>query len=137
MEKSFKSQVKIEDFETLRLIGKGEYGKVLLVRKLSSGELLAMKIIKKKLIEAKNQVEHTKAERSILEKATHPYIVRLRYAFHTNLKLYMAMEYCPGGELYFHLSKYKRFSEDRAKFYASCIVLALNYLHESNVVYRE
>jgi serine/threonine protein kinase len=134
---SEKKKLTIDDFETIRLLGKGEYGKVLLVRKKASGNLYALKIIKKKLIEKKKQIQHTKAERSILQKVDHPYIIHLKYAFHTSLKLYLVLEYCPGGELYFHINKYKRLSEDRAKFYSACIVLALDYLHERDIVYRE
>lgn len=137
MEPAAHQSVSIEDFETIRMLGRGEYGKVLLVRKKASGELFALKILKKKLISEKNQIQHTKAERSILQRADHPFIVRLRYAFHSSLKLYLALEYCPGGELYFHINQQKTFPEARAKFYAACIVLALDYLHSLNIIYRD
>ena len=137
MEQVGKKVMSLDDFEIIRLLGKGEYGKVLLVQKKNSNQLFALKILKKKLIEEKKQVQHTLSERSVLEKARHPYIVHLHYAFHTKAKLYMVLEYCPGGELYFHLNCLKRFPEDRAKFYASCIILALNYLHANKVIYRE
>lgn len=137
MEPTTHQPISIDDFETIRMLGKGEYGKVLLVRKKASGELFALKILKKKLISDKNQIQHTKAERSVLQRASHPFIVRLRYAFHTQQKLYLVLEYCPGGELYYHLSALKRFPEDRARFYAGCIILALDYLHDNNIIYRE
>ena len=137
MESLPKQSMTIDDFETIRLLGKGEYGKVLLVRKKDTGTLFALKIMKKKLIEVKNQIQHTRSERSILERANHPYIVRLRYAFRTKLKLYLVLEYCPGGELYFHINKFKKLPEDRAKFYAACIILALDYLHSQDIIYRE
>ena len=137
MEETTRRTISVDDFETIKLLGKGEYGKVVLVRKIDSGELFALKILKKRLIQDKNQIDHTKSERSILERVSHPYIVHLRYAFQTKLKLYFVLEYCPCGELYNHLSKDRRFPEARAKFYAACIVLALNYLHENNIIYRE
>ena len=118
-------QISLEDFELLKMIGKGNYGKVLLVRKYGSDDILAMKILKKDIIEARHQVAHTLAERSILVRMSHPCIVKLRYAFQSKTKLFFVLEYCPGGELFFHLSRSVRFDEPRAKFYAACIVLAL------------
>lgn len=129
--------ISIDDFELLRVVGKGTYGRVLLVRKRDTQELLAMKILKKRFIHEKNQVEHTLAERNILEKISHPYIVKLRYAFQSAEKLYFVLEYCPGGELFFHLSRSGRFEETRACFYAACIVLSLDHLHRSNIIYRD
>ncbi len=137
MESIPKRPVSIDDFEVIRLLGKGEYGKVLLVQKKHSTDLFAMKILKKKHIKEKRQVQHTLSERSVLTKARHPFIVQLHYAFQTPQKLYLVLEYCPGGELYFHISKFKRFPEDRSKFYAACIALSLSYLHSQNIIYRE
>ena len=137
MEALTKKSVCLDDFEIIRLLGKGEYGKVLLVQKKKTSSLFALKILKKRLIEEKKQIQHTLSERSILQKVDHPYIVHLHAAFHTKEKLYLVLEYCPGGELYFHLSKFKRFSEDRSKFYAACMISAINYLHSHNILYRE
>jgi serum/glucocorticoid-regulated kinase 2 len=127
----------IDDFTLIRLIGKGSYGKVLLVRKNDTGELLAMKMLRKDFIAKRNQIEHTRTERSVLEKVNHPFIVKLRYAFRNSKKLYFVLEYCPGGELFFHLGKVGRFDETRACFYAACMVLALEHLHKNDIVYRE
>ena len=137
MESVTKHGACLDDFEIIRLLGKGEYGKVLLVQRKNTSDLFALKILKKKLIQEKNQVEHTWSERSILHRSRHPYIIHLHSAFHTRDKLYLVLEYCPGGELYFHLSIYKRFSEARARFYSACIVSALGYLHEKHIIYRE
>merc|ERR1712232_606255 len=84
-----------------------------------------------------NQVEHTKSERKVLEVASHPFIVTLHYAFQTPKKLYMVLEYCPGGELFFHLSRAGRFSEARCKFYSSEILLPIEYLHGLDIIYRD
>ncbi|CAG9312432.1 unnamed protein product [Blepharisma stoltei] len=130
-------QISIEDFNLLSVIGKGSYGKVLLVRKRDTQQVYAMKILKKKHLAAKNQIEHTRTERSILERIRHPYIVKLCYAFQNAQKLYFVLDYCPGGELFFHLNHAKRFDEERARFYAGCIILALEHLHKNDIVYRD
>ena len=96
-----------------------------------------MKVLAKESVIKRNQVEHTLTERSVLEYVRHPYIVALRYAFQTRHKLYFLLEYCPGGELFFHLGKAGRFTESRAKFYAAQIILALEHLHSHSVIYRD
>jgi protein-serine/threonine kinase len=131
------SRVSIDDFNLLSVIGKGSYGKVMLVKKKDTQELLAIKMLKKDYIERRNQVLHTKTERSVLERVNHPFIVKMKYAFRNTKKLYFVLEFCPGGELFYHLSREGRFDESRAKFYASCIVLAIEHLHSLNIVYRE
>lgn len=96
-----------------------------------------MKILKKKDIRTSGQVEHTIAERRILERMDHPYIVRLKYAFKDEERLYFVLNYCIGGELHFYLCHLRRFKLECAKFYAANILLALKYLHENNIIYRE
>merc|ERR1719238_1349546 len=96
-----------------------------------------MKMLRKDNVMKRNQVEHTKTERSVLEAVSHPFIVNLAYAFQTPTKLYLVLEYCAGGELFFHLSRAGRFSESRAKFYAGEIMLALGHIHSHNVIYRD
>lgn len=83
------------------------------------------------------QVEHTKAERSILESIDHPNLVKLRYAFQSPSKLYLVLDYMTGGELFFHLKQARRFKEDRAKFYAAEIALGLGHLHANGIIYRD
>lgn len=103
----------IADFTLLKVIGVGSYGKVMLVRKNDTGELLAMKMLRKEHLIKRNQVEHTKTERRVLEVMKHPFIVKLKYAFQNPKKLYFLLEYCQGGELFFHLQKAGRFDEER------------------------
>ena len=93
------------------MIGKGSYGKVLLVEKKDDKKIYAMKILKKKAMIKRNQVTHIKTERRIMELIDHPFIVKLRYAFQTPQKLYFIMDYCPGGE---YFSIYKK-SKDSMK----------------------
>jgi protein-serine/threonine kinase len=127
----------LDDFKLQKVLGRGGYGKVMLVSQKQTGQIFAMKTMKKADIMKRNQVDHTKSERQVLETVQHPFIVNLVYAFQTPTKLYMVMEYCAGGELFFHLSRAGRFSEGRCKFYASELTLALEYLHGLNVIYRD
>ena len=131
------SSVSLKSFDILKVIGKGSFGKVFQVRLKDGKEIYAMKVLKKSVIKNKNQVEHTKTERSVLGRVDHPFIVGLKYAFQTREKLYFVLDYCPGGELFYHLGKAKKFSEDRARFYAAEITLALEYLHKKGIVYRD
>ncbi|OQR90915.1 kinase [Thraustotheca clavata] len=126
-----------DDFEPLRFIGKGSFGRVLLVRRKAQGELFAMKILTKQDVVKKSQVEHTRTERSVLGSIDHPFIVRLHYAFQTTHQLYFILDYCPGGDLFFHLTRIKCFPESIARFYAAEITLALIHLHEKGIVYRD
>lgn len=132
-----KQVVTKDDFELLTVIGKGSFGKVMQVRKKDDGKIYAMKVLRKDTIVARKQVTHTKAEKNILMKIQHPFIVNLNYAFQTKDKLYMILDYINGGELFFHLKKEGRFAESRVKLYAAEIVCALAHLHSLDIVYRD
>ena len=127
----------IDDFHLLKVVGKGSFGKVVQVRKKDSGAIYALKILGKANIVKRNQVEHTRTERSVLGYMQHPYIVSLHYAFQTEDKLYFVLDFCAGGELFFHLGKAHRFGERRARFYTAEILLALEHIHSRSVVYRD
>jgi len=107
------------------------------VREIKTGEMFALKVLRKDNIVKRNQVEHTKTERSVLGYVKHPFIVGLNMAFQSKDKLYFVLDYCAGGELFFHLSKVGKFPEPRARFYASEIVLAISYVHELDIIYRD
>jgi len=129
------------DFELRKVLGKGGYGKVFQVRKLTGedkGKIYAMKVLKKATI-VRNQKDtaHTKAERNILEAVKHPFIVDLIYAFQTKGKLYLILEYLSGGELFMHLEREGIFLEDTACFYVAEITLALEHLHRQGIIYRD
>jgi len=130
-------RISIDDFELLCVIGKGSFGKVLQVMKKDNKKIFAMKVLRKDTIRARNQVEHTKTERNILQRFRHPFIVELHYAFQTEDKLYMVLDFVNGGELFSHLKREKRFKEERAKLYAAEVLVALGYLHEMDIVYRD
>ncbi|KAL4157041.1 hypothetical protein PRNP1_006067 [Phytophthora ramorum] len=159
----------IDDFDLLRVVGRGAFGKVMLVRRKvphqqkgarllsprtmmamgmtpqqiagatggENGKVYAMKVIKKAAVFAKNQVEHTKTERRILQGVDHPFMVKLRYAFQNDAKLYFVMDFYNGGTLHFHLRRAMHFDEVRTRFYSAQLVLAISHLHTYNIVYRD
>jgi len=131
------NKLSLDDFLMLNVIGKGSYGKVLLVRKKEDQNIYAMKILKKKNMIKRKQVDHINTERKIMEVIDNQFIVKLRYAFQTNQKLYLVTDYCPGGELFYHIQKVGKFNEEAAKFYAAQLVLAIEHLHKNNIVYRD
>lgn len=102
-----------EDFQVLKLIGRGSYAKVLLARRKDDNRVCALKVMKKKHIEHKKQTQHILAERNIMAGIDHPFIVQMYCSFQTVDKLYLVMEYCPGGELFGLLRKRKKLSEDQ------------------------
>jgi len=127
----------VSDFKTIRVIGKGSFGKVFLVRHIGEGAIYAMKVLKKENIVKRNQVEHTRTERSVLGYVRHPFVVGLHAAFQTREKLFFVLDYCAGGELFCHLQKLGKFAEPRARFYTAELVLALAHVHALGVVYRD
>uniref|UniRef100_A0A3B4AVP4 non-specific serine/threonine protein kinase n=1 Tax=Periophthalmus magnuspinnatus TaxID=409849 RepID=A0A3B4AVP4_9GOBI len=127
----------MSDFDYLKLLGKGTFGKVILVREKASGKYYAMKILKKEVIIAKDEVAHTLTESRVLKNTRHPFLTSLKYSFQTKDRLCFVMEYVNGGELFFHLSRERVFSEERTRFYGAEIVSALDYLHSTKIVYRD
>ncbi|XP_062454197.1 RAC-beta serine/threonine-protein kinase isoform X1 [Rhea pennata] len=132
-----RAKATMNDFDYLKLLGKGTFGKVILVREKATGRYYAMKILRKEVIIAKDEVAHTVTESRVLQNTRHPFLTALKYAFQTNDRLCFVMEYANGGELFFHLSRERVFTEDRARFYGAEIVSALEYLHSRDVVYRD
>ncbi|XP_014209613.1 ribosomal protein S6 kinase beta-1-like [Copidosoma floridanum] len=130
-----------EDFHLCKILGEGGYGKVFQVRKITGkdkGSIFAMKVLKKaSIIRNQKDTAHTKAERNILEAVKHPFIVNLMYAFQTNGKLYLILEYLCGGELFTYLDREGIFLEDTTCFYLSEIILALKHLHKLGIIYRD
>ncbi|PAA49577.1 hypothetical protein BOX15_Mlig007654g2 [Macrostomum lignano] len=127
------------DFELLKVLGQGSFGKVFLVRKLTghdAGTLYAMKVLRKATLKIRDRVR-TKMERNILADVDHPFIVKLHYAFQTEGKLYLILEFLRGGDLFSRLSKEIMFTEDDVKFYLAELALALGHLHSLGIIYRD
>ncbi|KAG9339184.1 hypothetical protein JZ751_024042 [Albula glossodonta] len=126
------------DFDYLKIIGKGSFGKVLLARHKETSKYYAVKVLQKKVILKKKEQKHIMSERSVLLKnLKHPFLVGLHYSFQTTDKLYFVLDYVNGGELFYHLQRERVFLEPRARFYAAEIASALGYLHSLHIVYRD
>ncbi|KAJ1736017.1 Serine/threonine-protein kinase [Coemansia biformis] len=127
----------IEQFDLLKVIGKGSFGKVMQVRKRDTNRIYAMKILSKSKIVMRSEVAHTLAERNVLAKINHPFIVPLKFSFQTPEKLYLVLAFINGGELFHHLQREGRFDQHRSRFYAAELLSALDCLHSYNVIYRD
>ncbi|EFN84927.1 RAC serine/threonine-protein kinase [Harpegnathos saltator] len=132
-----KKKVTLENFEFLKVLGKGTFGKVILCREKATGHLYAIKILRKEVIIRKDEVAHTLTENRVLRTTSHPFLISLKYSFQTADRLCFVMEYVNGGELFFHLSRSRVFGEDRTRFYGAEIISALGYLHSQGIIYRD
>ncbi|KAG8189948.1 hypothetical protein JTE90_009087 [Oedothorax gibbosus] len=130
-------KITLDNFEFLKVLGKGTFGKVILCREKGSNHLYAIKVLKKEVIIAKDEVAHTLTENRVLRNTNHPFLISLKYSFQTADRLCFVMEYVNGGELFFHLSRERIFSEERTRFYGGEILLALDYLHTEGIIYRD
>ncbi|EZF23950.1 AGC/AKT protein kinase, variant [Trichophyton rubrum D6] len=125
------------DFELLKVVGKGSFGKVMQVMKRDTGRIYAMKTIRKAHIISRSEVEHTLAERSVLSQISNPFIVPLKFSFQSPEKLYLVLAFVNGGELFHHLQREQRFDINRARFYTAELLCALECLHGFKVIYRD
>ena len=133
-----RQKLTVYDFQPLSIIGKGAYGEVRLCKVKATGEVIAMKRMKKTEMKFKNQVKHIKAERDVLTRAAQsPWIVELKYSFQDAHCLYLGMEYLPGGDLMTLLMKKEILSEEEGRFYAAEILLGIEATHQLNYIHRD
>ncbi|CAO0795321.1 unnamed protein product [Mucor circinelloides] len=130
-------KLKLDDFHLLRTLGTGSFGRVHLAQSRHNGRYYAIKVLKKAEVVRLKQVEHTNSEKSILESAANPFMVNLWGTFQDDINLYMVMDYVPGGELFSILRKNQRFPDHVAKFYAAEVLLAIEYFHSKDIIYRD
>ena len=129
--------LKMESFNILSVLGRGYYGKVMLVEHKESKEIFALKTIRKSLLVNENKVENVILERNILLSIDHPFIVSLKFAFQSESKLYLGLEYIAGGELFHLLQNGITLKPKQIQFYVAEVALALNYLHSLGILYRD
>ncbi|KAK4886632.1 hypothetical protein RN001_002903 [Aquatica leii] len=131
------NKVTLQNFEYIQVLGRGTFGKVMLCREKSSQQLFAIKLVKKEIIRSKQQLNRTLTENRILKRINHPFLISLKYSFQTPNHLCFVMDYINGGELFFHLRRFTKFTEEKARFYTAEIVSALSYLHDLSIIYRD
>ncbi|XP_049309569.1 uncharacterized protein LOC105228480 isoform X3 [Bactrocera dorsalis] len=138
LEPGTQRQYSINDFELIRVIGRGSYAKVLMVELKNTGRIYAMKVIKKALVTDDEDIDWVQTEKHVFETASnHPFLVGLHSCFQTPSRLFFVIEFVRGGDLMFHMQRQRRLPEEHARFYAAEISLALNFLHEKGIIYRD
>ncbi|KAK0206587.1 kinase-like domain-containing protein [Desarmillaria ectypa] len=132
-----RTRLGLDDFRTVKVIGKGAFGEVRLVQKTDTGKIYAMKTLKKDEMLKKDQLAHVRAERDVLAESNSPWVVQLFYSFQDPSYLYLIMEFLPGGDLMTMLIKYDTFSEDVTRFYMAECVLAIEAVHKLGFIHRD
>ncbi|XP_075159503.1 protein kinase, cAMP-dependent, catalytic subunit 3 [Haematobia irritans] len=127
----------LDDYQIIKTVGTGTFGRVCLCRDRISGKYCAMKLLAMSDVIRLKQVEHVKNERNILREIKHPFVISLEWSTKDDCCLYMIFEYVCGGELFTYLRNAGRFNRATSNFYAAEIVLALEYLHSLQIVYRD
>jgi classical protein kinase C len=132
-------RIGLDHFNFLAVLGKGNFGKVMLAETKQTKQLYAIKVLKKEFIIENDEVESIRSEKRVLliaNKERHPFLLNLHACFQTETRVYFVMEYISGGDLMLHIQR-GQFGTKRAQFYAAEVCLALKYFHENGVIYRD
>jgi serum/glucocorticoid-regulated kinase 2 len=128
--------ITFSSFDIIECLGSGTFGKVFKVKLKHSNEIYAMKIINKKFLIKNQQLRYAVTECNVLKLAKHPFIITLHFAFQTPDHLYMILDYCPGGDFSYHIIK-NLLEEEEAKFFIAELILAIEHLHNMDIIYRD
>lgn len=128
--------ITFSSFDILATLGSGSFGKVYKVKLKNTNQIFAMKVINKKYLIKNQQLRYAVTECNVLKLLNHPFIIKLHYAFQTPDHLYMILDYCPGGDLSYHIVK-NLFEEDEAQFFIAELILAVEHLHSHDIIYRD
>ena len=132
-----RQKISIFDFVPIKIIGKGAFGEVRICKYIPTGDIVAIKKMKKEEMHKKNQVLHVRAERDVLSEAKNQWIVELKFSFQDQKFLYLGMEYLPGGDLMTLLMARDILPEEDSKFYAAEMVLAIESVHDMGCIHRD
>lgn len=131
-------KIDLDNFDMIKVIGRGSYAKVFLVEYKKNQKLYAMKVIKKSMVNDDEDIDWVQTEKHVFEQATnHPFLVGLHSCFQTESRLFFVIEYLCGGDLMYHMQRQRRLPEDHARFYAAEISVALDFLHSRGIIYRD
>ncbi|CAF0740125.1 unnamed protein product [Brachionus calyciflorus] len=131
-------QISLENFDLIKVIGRGSYAKVFLVEYKKTRKCYAMKVIKKSIVNDDEDIDWVQTEKHVFEQATnHPFLVGLHSCFQTESRLFFVIEYLCGGDLMYHMQRKRRLPEDHARFYSAEISVALGFLHSRGIIYRD
>lgn len=132
-----RKKITIREFESMAIIGRGAFGEVRVCKHTETGEIVAIKKMKKEDMLSKNQIMHVRTEREILTSANNPWIVNLKYSFQDEMFLYLVMDFLPGGDLMSLLMKKDILTEDESRFYIAELVLSVESIHNMNCIHRD
>jgi len=132
-----RAKLGVEDFDPLKVIGKGAFGEVRLVQKIDNGHVYAMKVLRKSEMVEKEQVAHVRAERDVLVEVDHTWVVKMFYSFQDTENLYLVMEFLPGGDVMTLLMKKDTLSEEATQFYIAETALAIETIHKLGFIHRD
>ncbi|XP_063400664.1 serine/threonine-protein kinase 38-like isoform X2 [Mytilus trossulus] len=132
-----RSRLGVDDFEPLKVIGRGAFGEVRLVQKKDTGHVYAMKILRKADMLEKDQIAHVRAERDILVEADHTWVVKMFYSFQDQQNLYLIMEFLPGGDMMTLLMKKDTLTDEQSQFYVAETIVAIDSIHKLGFIHRD